>query len=116
MSDIPLLKGISEVADIGSASDFEKKHTPHIVCSRKGAGLHVQIAVGHGIAHPSQADHFINWISLSIEDAPVARFDLGAAVAVPDVSVVLDVETGTQITAVGSCNLHGLWAWTVTAP
>lgn len=116
MSDAPILQGIHRVADIASVGDFENKHTPNIECTREGDKVRVHVTMGHGVSHPNQADHFIEWIDLFVNDAPVERFAFGAVVADPDVTCVLNVDAGAKITALESCNLHGLWAWDVTAP
>lgn len=116
MSQAPILQGIQRVEDIEAASDFEKKHTPYIECSREDGKLRVSVKVGHWVTHPNTPDHFIEWIDIMANDLPVARLTLGAVVAEPDGSFLLDVEPSTKITAIESCNLHGLWAWDVTAP
>lgn len=116
MSDAPILAGINRVADIATAGDFENKHTPNISCSRDGDKLSVAVTMGHGVGHPNQPDHFIEWIELQVNDAPVARFFFGAVVADPAVNVTLNVDPGVKLTALESCNLHGLWAYDITAP
>ncbi len=116
MSDAPILAGINRVADPASAGDFENKHTPNIACTRDGDKLNVSVTMGHGVPHPNQPDHFIEWIDLLVNDAPVARFTFGAVVVDPTVNCVLNVEPGVKLTAIESCNLHGLWAYDVTAP
>jgi len=116
MSDAPVLSGFNKVTDLASAGDFEKKHTPHIECVREGDRVNVSVTVGHDVPHPNQPDHFIQWIEVRAADSPVARFDLAAVAADPKVSCMLNVDPGTPITAVESCNLHGLWVADVIAP
>jgi desulfoferrodoxin-like iron-binding protein len=117
MSDAPILNGLNRVTDMNAASDFENKHTPSIDCTREGDKLRVHINIGHGVPHPNQPDHFIEWYELRVNDVPVERFAFGAVVADPDVTCVLNgIDAGSKITAIESCNLHGLWAWDVTAP
>lgn len=116
MSDAPLLGGINRVADPASAGDFENKHTPNLEVSREGDRLKVHAWMGHGVSHPNQPDHFIEWIELFVDDAPVERFTFGAVVADPDVTCLMNADAGSKITAMASCNLHGLWAWDAVAP
>lgn len=116
MGDAPVLAGINRVADLATAGDFEKKHTPHIECSREDGKVVVTVTVGHEVAHPNQPDHFIEWIEIHAAGAPVARFDMAAVAVDPKMTCVLDVETGTAITALESCNLHGLWEGAAIAP
>lgn len=116
MSDAPLLQGINRVADPANAGDFENKHTPKLELSRTNGTVSVHVTIGHGVPHPNQPDHFIEWVGLYVNDVPVERFTFGAVVGVPDVVATLDVEPGVKITAIESCNLHGLWAWDAVAP
>jgi len=116
MSDAPILAGVNKVADLDSAGDFEKKHTPHIACVREDDKVVVTVVVGHYVAHPNQPDHFIEWIEVHAAGAPVARFDLAAVALDPKVTCVLNVEAGTAIAAMESCNLHGVWVAETVAP
>ena len=116
MSDAPILAGVHKVIDLDSAGDFEKKHTPNISCTRKGDRVVVSVTVGHAVAHPNQPDHFIEWIEVHAAGAPVARFDFAAVAVEPDVTCVLNVETGTALAAMESCNLHGVWIAEALAP
>ncbi len=115
MSDAPLLGSINTVADLESATDFERKHLPHITLERTGEKVKVSVGVGHYVAHPNEPDHFIAWIEIIAGDAPIARFDLSPVATDPEVSVVLKVEPGSTLRAVEHCNLHGLWAAEVEA-
>lgn len=116
MSDAPILGGIQHITDIDGADDFQKKHTPYVACERDGDKVRVTIKVGHYFPHPNVADHFIEWVAVYAADAPVARFDFSAVATDPEVTCVLNVEAGTPIVAMESCNLHGLWTATTIAP
>lgn len=109
MSDAPILAGVNHVDDIESASDFEKKHTPYVVCDRVEGRVTVMVKVGHWVAHPNVPDHFIQWIDIAAGGVSVARFELSAMAVDPVLTCVLDVDAGTPITALENCNLHGLW-------
>ena len=115
MSDAPILGPVNVVDDLDSASDFERKHTPYIETAPVDGGLEVTVKVGHYVAHPNDADHFIAWIELYAGDASIARFELSPVATAPEVSIVVDVDAGTTIKAVEHCNLHGLWAAEVVA-
>ncbi len=110
MSDAPILGTINLVADLNAASDFEKKHTPHIEVSGSGSSTVVSVTVGWDVPHPNQPDHYIAWIELLADGAPIARFDLSPVATAPTVSVAVDLDPGTVLRAIEHCNLHGLWA------
>ncbi|MCE5203659.1 MAG: desulfoferrodoxin family protein [Coriobacteriales bacterium] len=114
MSDAPILAPVNLVADLDAAGDFEKKHTPHIDLDTAGDTLVVTVTVGWDVPHPNQPDHYITWIELLANDAPVARFDLSPVATAPTVSVKTALDAGTVLRAVAHCNLHGLWAAEVT--
>jgi len=116
MSDAPILSGINKVADVASAGDFEKKHTPYIECVREAERVLVTVTVGHAVPHPNQPDHFIEWIEVHAAGVPVARFDLAAVAVDPKVTCVLNVDAGTALSAMESCNLHGVWVADAVAP
>ncbi len=114
MSDAPLLGGVNLITNLDAVTDFERKHTPYITAESVDGKTRVSVKVGHYVAHPNMADHFIGWITLLVGDAPIARFNLGAVASYPEVSVIVDLDPGTVVRAVESCNLHGLWAAEVT--
>jgi len=114
MSDAPILGPINHVTDLEAVGDFEKKHTPYLVVEKLGDEYLVTVKVGHYVSHPNQPDHFIEWIILYADDAPIVRFDLSAVAVHPSVTAVVAVDAGTTLKAVESCNLHGLWAAAVT--
>lgn len=116
MNDAPILSGINTVADVDSASDFEKKHLPHIACVRDGDRVAVTVIVGHLVSHPNQPDHFIQWIEVHAAGTPVARFDASAVAVDPILTCVLNIDAGTEIAAMENCNLHGAWLATAVAP
>ncbi len=110
MPDAPVLGPINQIADRASAGDFEKKHTPYIEVERHEDGtLTATVTVGWDVPHPNQPDHYITWIELFAGDAPIARFDLSPAVTDPVVSVAVDLEPGTKLTALLA--LLTLLAW-----
>lgn len=113
MSQAPVLGGINRIEDIDAADDFQKKHTPYVTAERAGDKTEVRVKVGHWVAHPNMPDHFIQWIQVYVDDAPVAFFDLSAVAVDPDVACVIDAEPSARIWALANCNLHGLWAGAV---
>lgn len=109
MSEYPTVHPVNFVEDLVSADDFARKHTPHISVSEVEGRVFVSVQTGYYVEHPNEPGHFFDWIELYVNGVPVARFSGMAAVAEPNLSVVLNVEQGTKITALASCNLHGVW-------
>jgi superoxide reductase len=101
---------MNHITDPENASDFEKKHTPYLTAEPAGDKMRITVKVGHYFDHPNQPDHFIQWIDVLADGNSIARFDLAAVAAEPEVSVVAALEKGMTVRAVESCNLHGLWA------
>lgn len=114
MSDAPVLGGLHRMEDFDSADDFTKKHTPFIDAERDGDTVTVSVAVGHYVPHPNTPDHFFEYIELLASHVPIARFDLSAVAVDPKVSAVLHLDPDTTLTAIASCNLHGVWAAEIT--
>jgi superoxide reductase len=114
MTDAPILGPVNHVANLSAASDFEKKHTPHVDISTDGDMTTLTVTVGRDVPHPNQPDHFIAWIALYAGDAPIARFDLSPVVTWPVVSATVELQPGTIVRVIEHCNMHGLWAAEVT--
>jgi len=110
MSDAPILGGLHRAENLETADDFAKKHTPFIACERDGSVCTVTVEVGHYVAHPNMADHFIEYIEVHANDVPIARFDFSAVAVSPRITCVLNLDPDTKLTAYESCNLHGMWA------
>ncbi|GAB4273264.1 MAG: desulfoferrodoxin family protein [Coriobacteriia bacterium] len=114
MADAPVTSGVTLVEDFESADDFDKKHTPYIEFCGKDGVTSVCVTVGHEVPHPNEPGHFIDWIELQANGAPIARFDLSPAVTAPVVSIKVELEPGTTLRALEHCNLHGVFAYEVT--
>lgn len=113
MSDAPELK-VTLVSDFAAADDFNKKHAPYLTSEPAGAATLVKVEVGHEVAHPNGPDHYITFIELYADEAPIARFDLSPGVTSPSVGVVVDLPAGTRLRAIEHCNLHGYFAYEMT--
>ena len=76
-----------------------EKHVPAL--EKKNGGWQVNVGT---VAHPMTAEHFIEWIELSV-GATVYRAFLKPGDA-PSAFFPVDAEV---VTARAYCNLHGLW-------
>lgn len=109
MADAPILDELHTIQNWETASDFEKKHTPHIEVERAGDRYRVHYEVGYQVPHPNEPGHFIEWIDVYADDAPVARATFSAGVAWPKGCLEVTVDPGTRLYAIENCNLHGRW-------
>ena len=115
MSDAPVMT-MTIVDDYEGADDFTRKHTPFVEVMNLGDGKYsVIVTVGKDIAHPNQPDHWIEYLEVFANGAPIATYDFAAGVVAPKVMCVATLEPGTPITVFERCNLHGVWAADATA-
>ena len=114
MNESPVLGGIHSVADINAADDFSKKHVPYVAVEREGDWVTITVDVGHCVAHPNLPDHWIEFISVLANGAPIVTVDFAAGVVAPTVVTKAMLDPGTKVTALERCNLHGVWATEVT--
>ncbi|MCL2881522.1 MAG: hypothetical protein FWF45_01310 [Coriobacteriia bacterium] len=94
-------------ADIVSADDFTKKHTPYIELEELEGAIHITIKLGYYVAHPNEPGHFFDRVELSCNGAPLAFFSGMPQAVEPQFSTVLNVAPGSEIIAIAHCNLHG---------
>lgn len=111
MSVLPILQPIHHVTDLEAANDFERKHTPQITIEKSGDRTYVTVELGTYFPHPNEPGHFFDWIELYSGSTPIARFSGAPGLVDPRVTVALNTEesAGLTITALSSCNLHGVW-------
>jgi desulfoferrodoxin-like iron-binding protein len=115
MNDAPVLGGVHRVDDLSTADDFSKKHVPYLAVERDGDTVSITVEVGHYVAHPNMPDHWIEYIEICANDAPIATYDFASGVVAPKVVALATLDPGTRITAFERCNLHGVWAAETTA-
>jgi len=109
MNDSPVLGGIHTVEDIEAADDFSKKHVPHVASTRDGDVVTLTVEVGHYVPHPNAPDHWIDYLEVYANDAPIATYTFAAAVIAPRVTAVGPLDPGTKVVVLARCNLHGIW-------
>jgi desulfoferrodoxin-like iron-binding protein len=110
MSDVPALGGVHRVEDLDTADDFSKKHIPYVSVDNSDGTVSVTVEVGHYVGHPNVPDHWIEYIEIHANGAPIATYVFAAGVVAPRVVAVAALDPGTKIMATARCNLHGLWA------
>jgi superoxide reductase len=100
---------INFVTDFDNADDFQLKHTPNIQVSDDGYGRTVKVGVGlKGIKHPQTPEHHIEWVELYAGDDLFGKVEFGVDDEDPEAAFD-DVPVDVPLTAILSCNLHGLW-------
>ena len=103
---------IKKPADPKNLNELEKKHIPVIEIKRQcvlvGPGcLDVNIKIGQ-ILHVMEADHYIMYIDLYLDDNFLARYHLTPDKLNPVVGIHLKAAAG-KLLALENCNLLGRW-------
>lgn len=80
---------------------FTEKHLPVIEASEGGS----KVKIG-AVTHPMEADHYIEWVEMEVNDDRTCRQHLTAGEA-PEVDFKAAPEEITSVRAY--CNKHGLW-------
>lgn len=107
---------IQEAKDLANMSDLEKKHVPMIEISgtpKAGERFEVTVWVGEQLAHPSEADHHIEFIDLYLDDMFIARCDLTPVFTYPKACFNVMLSSSGTLRAYERCNLHGDWTYSV---
>ncbi len=90
----------------------KRKHTPVIEAPakvKKGEWFDVKVVVGKDIPHPNTREHWIEFISLWVDDFIASRAYFEAERTAPEVTFRIKIEKTAKLTAQAYCNLHGLW-------
>ena len=100
----------------------KEKHVPIIdapTTVKAGEPFTVTVEVGKIVPHPNTTEHHIKWIQLySLTDGSqyavnVGTFELGPTFAVPKVTLPVKIQNNSTLFALGYCNIHGLWDYSV---
>lgn len=99
---------VHSIENIDTATDFELKHTPHVIVEELASGQLIKVSIGlKGITHPQTPEHYIEWIRVFDGSEPVGERLFG-----PDDEPVAAFEvkrSSDQIIVQALCNLHGIW-------
>jgi len=107
---------IQEAKDIGNMTDAEKKHVPMIhISGTPAAGelFEVEVWVGEQLAHPSEAEHHIEFIDLYLDDMFIARCDLTWGYTYPKACFTVKLDRSGTLRAYERCNIHGDWTFSM---
>ncbi|WP_135612616.1 class II SORL domain-containing protein [Methanococcoides sp. AM1] len=131
-------EGIQRIKDRNNLTDVEKKHVPiieapDIVTSEES--FEVKVTIG-GEPHVMEMEHYIEWVEVWFADNKIGKYELGAENPTPEAIfniipsedlissteyVVCNIhgvnlcskcglkEVRTELKAIASCNVHGLW-------
>lgn len=95
-------------------TELAKKHTPVIEISdtlKVKQFYDAKIKVGE-IDHPSENEHFIQWIELYIGNIYLGRFDFVPIMTRPEITIPIVLSHAgldSSLRAIARCNLHGIW-------
>ena len=98
--------------DPENPTDFEYKHTPLITLGQQNAKGHtrVDILLGqHDIIHPTDPNHWIDYISLYNNEQLIGHVEFEINQAGGFTSFYTPLKPGDQLRAESGCNLHGIW-------
>lgn len=100
------------IQDPDNPTELELKHTPEIVPMEKDERgfTKVNITIGSkGIIHPTEKNHWIDYIKLFLDGNLIAttETEIGAAQGYNSFSVILDGVKTIRVEI--GCNLHGIW-------
>lgn len=101
-----------EFQDPENPTDFELKHTPKIVLKEKDERgfTPVEIIIGsEGIIHPTEEGHWIDYISLYLDDQFLGKMEFTNGVASGYTVFKFMLDGGKVLKAEAGCNLHGIW-------
>jgi superoxide reductase len=100
----------------------KEKHVPIIdapASVKAGEPFSVTVEVGKTVPHPNTVEHHISMVQLYMlnEDSQfavnVGTFNLGPTVASPKITVPVMIQSTSTLYALGYCNLHGVWDYSV---
>ncbi|MFC1651194.1 class II SORL domain-containing protein [Candidatus Latescibacterota bacterium] len=105
-----------------SKESGKEKHVPIIdapASVKAGEPFSVTVEVGKTVPHPNTVEHHIAMIQLYVLDEDsmftvnVGTFNLGPTVAAPKISIPVMIQKNSTLYALGYCNLHGVWDYSV---
>lgn len=110
-----LFAQINTASDMENLSDLEKKHLPVIDAPetvKAGECFEVVVNVGKLLTHPSDPDHFIEFVELYAGHVYLARMHFTAQTTCPVMKtcVSLPKDLG-PLRAFERCNIHGVWEY-----
>ena len=99
MNESPVLGGVHSVEDIETADDFSKKHVPYRLGSARWRLVMITVEVGTRVAQPNMPDHWIEYIAVMANGAPILTVDYAAGVVAPTFVAKAMLDPGTKVAA-----------------
>ena len=103
--------------DTENPTDFELKHTPEFVVGEtdENGFTMIEIKIGSkGIVHPTEENHWIDYLDLYQNDKLVGHIEYGNGIARGYTVFMVKAESGSLLRAEAGCNIHGIWQNTMT--
>ncbi len=107
-----LFRKINRVKNPGQYEGHEKGHLPVIIAPKRVKYLEpftVTIKVGPKSIHDMVPFHYIDWISLYVDEVQINTVVIAPLFNRPIVSLELTLEKSAVLKAQEHCNLHGIW-------
>jgi superoxide reductase len=97
-------------------TDFELKHTPAISLHDidPNGFTRVDVTLGmNGIIHPTEPNHWIDYIKFYTDEKLVAEVDFEPGIGRGFSSFYVKLDNVKQLRVESGCNLHGIWGNTL---
>jgi superoxide reductase len=108
-----ILCGVRGAIFMEGLSDTEKQHIPLIECPAivsRDVSFEVRISVGQAEEHPSEPDHFVEWVELYAGDTFLGKSHFSGGSSFPVAVFKVKLSHGENILkAWAKCNMYGLW-------
>ena len=101
--------------DAENPTDFELKHTPQIdILEKDEKGFsEIRISIGqNGIIHPTEDNHWIDFLKFWADDKLIASIEYEAGLVGGFASFKVKLDDVKNLKAQIGCNIHGIWEFT----
>ena len=110
--DLIVNRDTMTIANIDSITDFENKHTPEINIGEKDEKGYAKVLVtvgSNGIVHPSEENHWIDFMTLYIDGKEYKHIEIENGEGSTKQEFFVPLENAKEVKVILGCNIHGIW-------